>query len=302
MIPISIQIKQALTKLILPLLFIMAILIMIIGQAKPKLIEDVRLKVVDFLLPVYVIVEKPCDMLNKFFQNFHDVRNIMKENKKLKHENKELKGLYHVALGLAEENVELKKQLHWIPDSRITYITAHIVADGSGIYHKAVLVVLQSGHNVHVGEIALSGFGLVGRVTETGDRSARILLINDPVSRVPVNLTNSHVQAIMAGDNTSYPKLIFYPEDKPPIEGEKVLTDNKGNAFPAEIPIGYVHYLDPRHPIVVPYTSLDRLRIVRIFNFKNNEINPPDAPGRINLTNKKTKTKPVASPALLGHN
>ncbi len=301
MIPISIQIKQALAKLILPFLFVMASLIMLFGQAKPKLIEDIRLKVIDFLLPAYVLVERPFDIVHGFFLNVNTVKNISQEKKKLEEENAQLKGWYHVAIGLAEENVELKNQLHWIPDPTISYITAHVAADGSGIYHKAVLVMLQPGHGVHAGEIALSGFGLIGRVTEIGDRSARILLINDLASRIPVNLMSSHVQAIMAGDNSLYPKLIFYPEDKPPTEGEKVLTDNKGNAFPTGIPVGFVHYLEPGHPVVVPYTSLESLRIVRIFDFKNYDIIPPDAPGRVNLAKKKMKTRPVANPELLGH-
>lgn len=301
MFPISIQIKQALAKLVLPLLFVMALFIMLLGQAKPKFVEDVRLKVIDFLLPAYFIVEKPVDMVHDFFKDVMNIQNIIQTNKKLENENAQLKGWYHVAMGLAEENVDLKNQLHWVPDSAISYITAHIVVDGSGVYHKAALVMLQAGHNVHVGEIALNGFGLIGRITEVSNRSARILLINDVASRIPVNLTNSHVQAIMEGDNSLYPKLIFYPEEKPPIEGEKIVTDNKGNAFPAGIPVGYVHYFDPLHPVVIPYTPLADLRTVRIFKFKNDDIIPPDAPGRINLIKRKAKTRPVASPELLGH-
>lgn len=301
MIPLSIQVKQALAKLVLPFLFLLACLIMLIGQAQPKLVENIRLKVIDFLVPAYAIIEKPFGVLNSFLQDIQSIGNVLSENKALKEENTQLKGWYHVAMGLAEENVELKNQLHWIPDPALNYITAHIVADSSGIYHKATLVMLQAGHNVHVGEIALDGFGLVGRVTEVGNRSARILLINDITSRIPVMLTISHAQAIMAGDNSIYPKLIFYPEDKSPVEGEKVVTDNNGNAFPMGIPVGYVHYIAVNHPVVVPYTSLNRLKIVRIFDYGNQVVFPPNTPGRVNLLEKKKKTGPIASPELLEH-
>lgn len=302
MIPLSIQIKQALAKLVLPFLFVLTCMIMLIGQAQPALIAAIRFKVIDFLIPAYAIIEKPVDVGSAFMQDIKTVGTIMAENNALKKENDRLKGWYHVAIGLAEENVALKKQLHWVSDPSLSFVTSHVVADGSGIYHKAILVILDKGHNIHIGEVVLNGMGLVGRVTEVGTRSARILLISDPSSRIPVILGRSHVQAIMGGDNTPYPKLIYYSEDNHPIEGEKVVTDNKGDAFPMDIPVGYVHYMDATHPVVVPYTDLDRLKIVRIVDYGLQSVVSPAAPGHVNLFDKrKGKTRSVVNQNLLEH-
>ena len=46
-------------------------------------------------------------------------------------------------------------------------------------------------HGMTKGQIALDERGLVGRVTEVGARSARVLLITDINSRIPVTLENS---------------------------------------------------------------------------------------------------------------
>lgn len=300
MIPLSIHIKQGLAKLVLPFLFVLACLIMLLGQAQPKLIETVRLKVTDFLAPGYALVEEPFNIIYGFVNTVKDIQNISAENKALKEQNLQLRRWYHVAMGLVDENALLKNQLHWIPDQGLSYVTARVVADVSGVYHKAILVVLGEDHSVKPGQVALDGFGLVGRVTEVGERSARILLINDDSSRIPVRLSNSKAQAIMAGDNSLYPRLIFYPEDKHPIEGEKVVTDGQGDSLPAGIPIGYVHYLKKGQPVVVPYLPLDHLRIVRIFNYGKSEVIAPDAPGRVIPSTKKNRQGPVASPTLLG--
>lgn len=300
MIPLSIHIKQGLAKLVLPFLFVMACLIMLLGQAQPKIIETVRLKVTDFLAPGYALVEEPFNLLYDFAHSIKDIRNISVENKALKEENRQLRRWYHVAMGLADENALLKNQLHWIPDPSLSFVTARVVADVSGVYHKAILVVLGEDHSVHPGQVVLDGFGLVGRVTEVGNRSARILLINDDSSRIPVSLENSKAPAIMAGDNSLNPRLIFYPEDKHPIEGEKVVTQGQGDSLPAGIPIGYVHYFKKGLPVVVPYLPLDHLRVVRIFDYGSKEVEPPDAPGRVTPSVKKNKQGPVASPTMLG--
>lgn len=301
MIPISIHIKQVLAKMILPCLFILSCLIMLLGQAQPKLIEVVRLKVTDFLAPGYALIEKPFGVFESFLNSVKNIRNIAAENNSLRAENTQLKRWYYVAMGLAEENIALKNQLHWSPDPNLSFVTARVVADVSGVYHKAILVVLGGNNHVHSGEVALNSFGLVGRVTEVGERSARILLINDSSSRIPVNLMSSHAHAIMAGDNSLYPRLIFYPEDKHPIEGEKVVTDSQGGALPDGIPIGNVHYLAPGQPVIVPYMSLDRLKIIRIVDYGMSAILPPDVCGRMTVPKKKLRLGPVANTNMLGH-
>ncbi|CAI3927635.1 Cell shape-determining protein MreC (MreC) (PDB:2J5U) [Commensalibacter communis] len=299
MIPLSIHLKQGLTKLVLPFLFVMACLVMLIGQAKPKLVEAMRLKVTDFLAPGYALIEEPFNFIYNLAHSLKDIQNLSTDNKKLKEENLQLRRWYHVAMGLSEENIKLKNQLHWIPEPKLSFVTTRVVADVSGVYHKAILVILGEDHAVNPGQVVLDGFGLIGRVTEVGNRSARILLINDDSSRIPIRLSESHAQAIMAGDNSLYPRLIFYPEDKHPIEGEKVLTEGQGDTLPAGIPIGYVHYIKKGQPVVVPYLPLDHLRIVRIVDYGNKEVTPPDAPGRITPSNKRVRQGPVASPTML---
>ncbi|CAK7193403.1 hypothetical protein COMNV_01618 [Commensalibacter sp. Nvir] len=302
MIPLSIHIKQGLAKLILPALYLVTLLIMLLGQTQPRIIEVIRSKVMDFLAPGYALVETPFNSIHGMVENFIDVRDLAFKNNQLKEENDRLKRWYYVAMGLAEENAMFKKQLHWIPDPIPSFVTARVVADVSGVYHKAMLVFLDSIHQVSVGDVALSGFGFVGRVTEVGERSARILLINDDASKIPVFLNSSQAQAIMEGDNSTYPKLIYFPEDKHPVEGERVTTDNKGNALPAGIPIGYVHYLKRDTAVVIPYTLLNQLRIVRIFNYGNSNPVIPKALGRLEKPVKKFKRNFVASPHLVKRN
>ena len=82
----------------------------------------------------------------------------------------------------------LKAQLHWLPEPTGTYVTARVVADAGGVYARAVLLSAGPNHSIVKGQVALDERGLVGRVTEVGARSVRILLITDLNSRIPVVL------------------------------------------------------------------------------------------------------------------
>ena len=84
-----------------------------------------------------------------------------------------------VALALDQENQTLKSELHWMPDPAPSFVTARVVADAGGVYARAVLLSVGPHHPVAKGQIALDDRGLVGRVTEVGARSARVLLITD---------------------------------------------------------------------------------------------------------------------------
>jgi len=75
------------------------------------------------------------------------------------------------------------------------------VADAGGVYARAVLLSLGPNHSVTKGQVALDDRGLVGRVTEVGTRSARVLLITDINSRVPVTLESSRARALLVGTN-----------------------------------------------------------------------------------------------------
>ena len=128
--------------------------------------------------------------------------------------------------------------------------------------------------------MALDERGLVGRITEVGSRSARILLATDMNSRIPVTLEDSRARAIMVGTNADRPRLQHWPEGSAPQEGERVVTSAEANAFPAGLPVGVVRYSASGAAEVELFAHLDRLDVVRLFDFGLGGILPPEAVAR----------------------
>lgn len=279
MIRLSIPARQVLAKLTLPVLIAASFALLLLGKADTMLVERARGTLGDALAPIYVALSQPLGQVRAAAGQIVELWNLRAENQRLRAENERLRQWQAVALTLDSENRLLKVNLHWLPDPTASFVTAPVVADAGGMYAKAVLVALGPNHVVHRGEIALDANGLVGRVTEVGRRTARILLITDMNSRVPVILEQSRGRAIMAGTNGPRPRLLYWPEGAAPREGELVVTSSEAGAFPANLPVGTVHYNAANAPEVEPIAALQRLEIVRVFDFSLHGMAASEAPG-----------------------
>lgn len=282
MIRLSIPARQALSRLTLPVFVAAGCGLMLLGKADSQLAERVRMRLDDLLAPIYGVLAGPISAAHEGLSNGRHLFSLVGDNARLREENERLRKWRDVALALEAENTALRANLRWIPDAAPSFVTARVVADAGGVYARSVLIALGPNHSVTRGEIALDDRGLVGRVTEVGARSARVLLLTDMNSRVPVTLESSRARAILVGTNTDRLRLLYYPQDTPPKEGERVVTSAEAHAFPANLPVGTVHYPKQGNvPEVIPAARLDRVEIVRLFDYGlHGVLAPEDPPAR----------------------
>ena len=176
MIRLSIPVRQALSRLTLPVLIAVAFGVMLLGKADSNLAERVRMALADALAPLFGVMSEPIARVHDAISDAGDLLTLKAENVRLHEENDRLRQWQAVAMALDAENTALKGNLHWIPDPAPSYVTARVVADAGGVYARAVLLSTGPNHMVTKGQIALDERGLVGRVTEVGMRSARDVL------------------------------------------------------------------------------------------------------------------------------
>jgi rod shape-determining protein MreC len=275
-IRLSIQARQALGKLTLPVLVAAAFGLMLLGKADALLAERGRMLLADALAPIYAVVAEPVSAVHATLADWRGLLTLRADNAQLRADNERLRRWQAVALALDAENERLRANLHWTPDPIAAFVTARVVADAGGVYARAVLLAAGPSHAIAKGQIALDERGLVGRVTELGARSARVLLITDLNSRIPVILESSRARAILVGTNATRPRLMYWPEGTLPAEGERVVTSAEANAFPANLPVGVVRYTANNIPEVEPDARLDQLEVVRIFDYGLRGITGPE--------------------------
>jgi rod shape-determining protein MreC len=267
MIRLSIQARQALARLTLPVLIVASFGVMLLGKADTMLADRARIALADGLAPIYLFLATPLGRIHDAVSETVSLWDLREENDRLRAENEKLRRWQSIALALDAENQRLKASLRWIPDPQASFVTARVVADAGGVYAKAVLLSVGPNHGIHKGEIAVDERGLIGRITEVGARTARVLLITDLNSRIPVILETSRSHAILVGTNGTRPRLQYWPEGVVPKEGERIVTSAEANAFPANLPIGSVHYSASGAAEVEPAAMLDKLEVVRIFDY-----------------------------------
>ena len=280
MIRLSIPARQALSKLTLPVLVVAAFGLMLLGKADTILAERARMALNDALGPIYAVLAEPLGALDAAVTDVGQLWNLRSENTKLREENEYLRRWQTIALALDAENNRLKASLNWIPDPTANYVTARVVADAGGVYARAALLAVGPKHSLKKGEIALDERGLIGRVTEVGTRTARVLLITDLNSRIPVIMEASRARAILVGTNGPRPRLLYWPEGAQPQEGERIVTSAEANAFPANLPVGTVRHSANGTPEVEPFALLNRLEIVRIFDYGLGGVPAPETSSR----------------------
>jgi rod shape-determining protein MreC len=245
----------------------------LIGRADQQFDDQLRAGLNDILAPAYMVFSTPIEAAEHGTGVIGHLFSLSEENAQLREQNAELLQWQEVAMALQAQNDALKASLHYVPAPMPDYSTGEVVADTGGIYDRSVLVLVPPANGDPqslVGAVAMDGRGVAGRVVEAGARSARVLLITDLNSRIPVALGANGAPALMAGQNGPNPGLIYWAPGQPPQEGEMVLTSAQGGAFPPGLPVGVVHYDAQNDPVVLPLANLDSLRLLRLFSYPDN--------------------------------
>ncbi len=261
-------VKAWIQRSALLLLITAAVALMLLGRTQSGVVQAARSAVADAVAPILDFASRPISGTVDVLESAQNLMALAKENTGLREDNRRLRSWQAVAYRLEAENGALRDLLRMAPDPHSRYVTARVVADNGGTFVRSVLVNAGLRHGVVQGQAAVTGEGLAGRVSQIGGRSAQVLLITDMNSRIPVMLAHSRERAVLAGNNTSRPALLYLGPRSRVEPGDRVLTSGDGGVFPAGLPVGVVAASEVGDVRVQPFVDWDRMEYLRLIDFE----------------------------------
>ncbi len=237
-----------------------------ISSANPLAVKGIRAGLSDMMVPVIAVISRPAQNAALFVRDVSGLAQLQEQNALLREENTRLKEWYQKAIALQEENTSLKDLLKVKIDPHNRYITARVLTDSGNSFVKSLIVSAGTADGVEEGQAVISSQGVVGRIIEVGQSTARILLANDINARIPVIVEGTGQNAIMAGQNTDSPRLVHLPPDIKLADGARVMTSGLGGMFPYGLPVGRIVMANDGVYKIKLYADFQRLIYVRIID------------------------------------
>ena len=255
-------------RLSLVVMVFLSIALLVLSRMEHDTVKHVRWQLTELMTPLLGTVSAPLEQMRRAGRTLTEVFALASDVERLKDENQRLKGWEWRAVEAERKLSELSELSSVVKEKAMAFVTSRVIANSSGPFVRSALINVGTDHAIKTGFPVLSGDGLVGRIVETGDSSAQVLLLTDLNSRIPVHVGRSGIRAVVAGDNGPLPRLTFLPEAAEITPGDEVSTSGIGGLFPRGLRIGTV-VKDGVGLRIKPHTELDRLEYLSVIFYEN---------------------------------
>lgn len=233
-----------------------------------RIAHDTRQVVTDLAAPVLGAASGTVRIAKLWINEARSFADLNSEVGVLRDENRALRDWQRRARELEGRAKRYEALLNMQPDPGIDMITARAIADTRTPFSRSLII--NAGHEAGVveGNAVLGTEGFIGRVVSTGAQSARVLLINDLESRIPVYVGAGRHRSILAGTNSDEPTLLYVPAGAKLHDGDVVITSGEGQLLPAGMPVGDVRLGGDGTFSVVPASSPASVEFVRVIDYR----------------------------------
>ena len=143
--------------------------------------------------------------------------------------------------GLADENRRLKAMLHLTQADPRPIATGWLIASTASSTRRFATISAGRMNGVTVDMPVVSPLGLVGRITEVGQVSARVLLLSDAESVVPVRRASDGIPAFATGHSDGTLQLRLLTLGINPLRvGDAFVASGSGGLYWPGTPIAVV--------------------------------------------------------------
>lgn len=259
-------------------LYFLCAVLLVLSRIGHGAISDARDGVVDLSAPLLEVASLPAIEARRAMERVELYMAAFDEVDRLKKENEELKQWEWRTKLLERKVAHLRSLLNAVEEPALVYATGRVIADARGPFVRSALINLGRRDGLRIGYAVINGDGLVGRTVDAGLSVARVLLLNDLNSRIPVLAGPAGVRGLASGDNSAELQLDFLPEGAALYPGDEVYTSGSDGVLPRGLRVGVVAG-SPGAYKVRPYAELNSLDAVSVLFFDAPALTRADPPG-----------------------
>ena len=251
-------------KLLVGLIVFVLLGVFVVWRIDSPRVERFRMMVIDRVVPSFDWALAPVTGIANLARDFQSYSQLAAQNSDLRRELQQMKAWKEAALQLEQENAKLLGLNNVRLDPQLTYITGVVMTDSGSPFRQSVLLNVGRRDGIVDGWPAMDGIGLVGRISGLSEKTARVILLTDTSSRIPITIQPSGQRAIISGDNTLNPPIEFLESPDAVRPGDRVVTSGDGGVFPADLLIGQVALGVDRRLRVRLSADYERLEFLRV--------------------------------------
>lgn len=253
-------------RILVGLLVVFLLAIFLVWRIDSPRVERFRAQVIDRVLPSFDWALVPVTAVANMVADFQSYQRIYEQNQELRRELQQMKAWKEAALQLEQKNARLLDLNNVRLDPQLTYVTGVVLADSGSPFRQSVLVNVGERDGIKDGWATMDGIGLVGRISGVGRNTARVILLTDSNSRIPVTIQPSGQHVLLAGDNTAAPPIELLESPELVRPGDRVVSSGDGGVFPAGLLVGQISQTAGgrlRVRLAADYERLEFLRVLR---------------------------------------
>ncbi len=151
------------------------------------------------------------------------------------------------------ENARLKRLMRIAEVAPAPIVAARVIGSTAASSRRFATISAGSAAGVRPGQPVRGPDGLIGRVAETGMFAARVLLLTDPASMVPVRLGRGGIAALAAGRGDGMVELRPLGAGGNPFRrGDIAFTSGTGGVFAPGVPVAVVLRVESDIAVAAP--------------------------------------------------
>ncbi len=235
-----------------------------IAQTHPEYRQVAEQIITEVSAPVVYAFSQPVDMYREVEKDVLHYVDVYRDNEILRQHVSSTQELQEIILALRSENHRLRELLNLLEEHKYSALTTHVIGNVSGPYQHSLLLHNQD-NKIQYGQVAMANNVLLGTISDATIHTARVRLLTDVESKVPIMTERSNERAIAIGNNEKE-MVLKYVRDHHKIElGERVLTSGDANFFQPGLAVGEVVRIEDSGMVYVkPLYDIDDIDYVHV--------------------------------------